>query len=286
MPLGRVTLKVSRGRVSPIPLCNDGSLTLTFLGCGSAFAKTLDQTNLLIVKGSDHLLIDMGATTPKVLHKHGVSVSEIDHFLITHSHADHVGGLEEVQLFNRYVARRKANMIITKEYEKLLWNESLRGGSEWSEGRPLKFTDLWNVQRPKKINGYLREVYQTQVGTISIKMFRTKHFPDSAKCWRDSAWSCGILIDDHVLFTSDTRFDPELLEEFDSKHSLSAIFHDCQLFTGGVHTGIEELATLPAELKQKLVLVHYGDGWRDHREFARKAGFHSWGKALHTYRFD
>ena len=93
-------------------------------------------------------------------------------------------------------------------------------------------------------------------------------------------------LDDHVLFTSDTQFDPELLEEFDSKHSLSAIFHDCQLFTGGVHTGIEELATLPAELKQKLVLVHYGDRWRDYREFARKAGFHSWGKALHTYRFD
>ena len=63
---------------------------------------------------------------------------------------------------------------------------------------------------------------------------------------------CGVLLDDHVLFTSDTQFDPELLEEFDSKHSLSAIFHDCQLFTGGVHTGIEELATLPAELKQKL----------------------------------
>ena len=69
--------------MSPIPLCNDGILTLTFLGCGSAFAKTLDQTNLLIVKGSDHLLIDVGSTTPKVLHKHGVSVSEIDHFLIT-----------------------------------------------------------------------------------------------------------------------------------------------------------------------------------------------------------
>ena len=279
-------MKVSRGRISPILLSNEGSLTLTFLGCGSAFAKSLNQTNLLVVKGEDHFLIDMGTTSAKVLHDNGVGVSDIDHFLITHSHADHIGGLEEVQLFNRYVARRKANMIITKQYESQLWNESLKGGSEWSEGRRLRFTDLWTVQRPRKVRGYTRDVYQTEVGSISVKMFRTRHFPDSAESWQDSVWSCGVLIDDHVLFTSDTQFDPELLEEFDSKHSLSAIFHDCQLFTGGVHTGIEELATLPAELKQKLILVHYGDRWRDYREFARKAGFHSWGKALHTYRFD
>ena len=132
-------MKVSRGRISPIPLCNDGILTLTFLGCGSAFAKTLDQTNLLIVKGSDHFLIDMGATYSKSASRNGVSVSEIDHFLITHSHADHVGGLEEVQLFNRYVARRKANMIITKEYETLLWNESLK---EDQSGRRVGVSSL------------------------------------------------------------------------------------------------------------------------------------------------
>ena len=77
-------------------------------------------------------MIDMGATTARVLHDNGVHVKAIDHFLITHSHADHIGGLEEVQLFNRYVARRKANMIITKQYESQLWNESLKGGSEWS----------------------------------------------------------------------------------------------------------------------------------------------------------
>jgi hypothetical protein len=62
----RSALIVSRTKPNPISLTNDGQLTLTFLGCGSAFAKTLNQTNLLIVKGSDHLLIDMGTTSARV----------------------------------------------------------------------------------------------------------------------------------------------------------------------------------------------------------------------------
>ena len=286
MVQGRSGLITSRDKPNPIPLTNEGPLSLTFLGCGSAFAKTLNQTNLLIVKGTDHLLVDMGTTAARVLHQRGVSLAQIKNYLITHSHADHVGGLEEVQLFNRYVINQKANMIITKTYENLLWHDSLKGGSEWSEKRRLRFSDLWTTQRPKKLRGYSRDVYGTQLGAIDLKLFRTRHFPDSAKSWMESVWSCGILIDNRVLFTSDTQFDPDLLNEFEAKHHPEMIFHDCQLFTGGVHCGIKELATLPAELKSKIILVHYGDAWRDFRAYAKEEGFHSWGKELHTYTFD
>jgi hypothetical protein len=112
------------------------------------------------------------------------------------------------------------------------------------------------------------------------------HFPDKAKSWRDSAWSCGLVIDERILFTSDTRFDPQMLEEFDSKFSLEVIFHDCQLFTGGVHTSITELSHLPESIRRKIVLVHYGDNWRDFMAQANDAKFHSWGRQGHTYQFD
>ena len=88
------------------------------------------------------------------------------------------------------------------------------------------------------------------------------------------------------MFTSDTRFDPPLLNEFEAKFSPELIFHACQLFTGGVHTGIEELATLPAEMKRKIVLIHYGDQWKTFRKFAEQAGFHSWAKQGYRYRFN
>jgi hypothetical protein len=130
-----------------------------------------------------------------------------------------------------------------------------------------------------------RETWESRIGDIAIKMLRTKHFPDNAKSWRDSFWSCGVLLDERVLFTSDTRFDPELLSELDQRYNLEMIFHDCQFFTGGVHASLEELATLPAELKGKMVLMHYADNWQQYEAQAKAAGFHSFARQHHLYTF-
>jgi len=35
-----------------------------------------------------------------------------------------------------------------------------------------------------------------------------------------------------------------------------------QFFTGGVHAGIDELVKLPARIKKRVILVHYGDNWK------------------------
>ena len=278
-------MKISRKPASPVQLTNKGDLSLYFVGCGAAFAKTLNQNNLLVVKGEHHLLIDCGTRCTQALHDAGIAVAELDNFLITHSHADHIGGLEEIQLFGRYVMQRKPTMVITRAYEKVLWEQSLRGGSELSENRALDFTDLWNVIRPKKLPGYPRDTFETNIGDINIKMPRTMHFPDSARSWKQCAWSCGVILDDRVLFTSDTRFDPDFIAQYDEMFNFEVIFHDCQLFTGGVHASIDELCTLPKSLRQKIVLMHYSDNWREFRGQAKEAGFHSWAKEKHLYTF-
>ena len=278
-------MKISRKSSSPVRLTSNGDLRLYFVGCGSAFAKTLNQNNLLVVKGDDHLLVDCGTRCSQALHEAGLPISQVQNFLITHSHADHIGGLEEVQLFGRYVLRRKPTMVITRAYEKVLWEQSLRGGSELSENRALAFGDLWDINRPRKLTGYPRETFEADIGGINVKMPRTMHFPDSATSWRHSAWSCAVIIDDRILFTSDTRFDPELLTSFDARFNFEIIFHDCQMFTGGVHTSIDELCSLPLHLRERIVLMHYGDNWRDFQKQARDAGFHSWAKEARWYCF-
>ena len=278
-------MRISRKPVAQLKLTTKGDLSIYFVGCGSAFAKTLNQNNLLITKGNDHLLVDCGTRCSQALHQVGLPMAQIENYLITHSHADHIGGLEEVQLFGRYVLQRKPKMVVTKTYEKILWEQSLRGGSELSEKEPLTFEDLWETIRPKKLKHYPRETFETNIGSINIKMPRTMHFPDATKSWRNCAWSCGLIIDEKVLFTSDTRFDIDLIESFDKKFNFEVIFHDCQLFTAGVHTSIDELCTLPARLRKKIVLMHYGDNWRDFRAQAKQAGFHSWAKEGHTYSF-
>ena len=278
-------MKISTRARKSLSLKTKGELSLYFIGCGSAFAKTLNQNNLLITKGEDHLLIDCGTTCSKALYEVGVSVAEIQNYLITHSHADHIGGLEEVQLLGRYIIRQKPHMVITRDYEKILWEQSLRGGSERSEHEPLTFADLWRTTRPKKLKGYPRETFEANIGSINIKMPRTLHFPDSATSWQDCAWSCAVIIDEQILFTSDTRFDPDLVLDFDKLYDLEIIFHDCQMFTGGVHASLEELMTLPDGIRQKTVLMHYGDNWRNFQGRAYEGNFHSWAKEGHTYTF-
>lgn len=269
-----------------LQLTNGGELSLYFIGTGSAFAKTLNQNNLLIVQGDTHLLIDCGTKCSQALHAAGMPIGDIRHFLITHSHADHVGGLEEVGLFNRYVTGNKPSMIINEQYQKMLWEQSLRGGSEQSEATPLAFTDLWEPVRPQQAVGMPRETWAVTHGPLNIKMPRTMHFPDSAPSWRESAWSCAVIINDRILFTSDTRFDPDLLQDYDHLMQFEIIFHDCQLFTGGVHASLDELSSLPEALKSRMILMHYGDNWTDFRDEAQLRGFHSWARQGHSYLFD
>lgn len=260
-------------------------MSLYFVGTGSAFARGLNQNNVLIIKGRDHLLVDCGTKCPQSLFEVGLPLTRIRNFLITHSHSDHIGGLEEAQHLGRYVTSQKPNMVINKTYEKILWQQSLRGGSEKSEAIDLTFADFWAVVRPKKLKHYPRETWEANIGSINVKMPRTKHFPDSANSWRDSFWSCGVIIDNRILYSSDTRFDPDLLESFDRKFKFEFIFHDCQLFTAGIHASIDELSTLPPKMKKKIILMHYGDNWKDFRAQAKDAGFHSWAKEGHTYTF-
>jgi ribonuclease BN (tRNA processing enzyme) len=269
-------------------LSNGGELTIFFVGCGSAFSRTMNQTNLLVIKGDQHLLVDCGTKSPQALHDMLIEPSAIKNFLITHTHADHIGGLEEIMMVNRYLTGNKPSIIINEEFEEILWNQSLRGGSAYSElrdGLPLGFADFWRVIRPTRVVGLARETWHTQLGKLDIKMPRTKHFPDNAASWRDSFWSCGVLFDERVLFTSDTRFDRDLLIEFDDRYNLEIIFHDCQFHTGGVHASLDELTTLPDNLKRKMVLMHYGDNWQQYEDQVRTAGFHSFAKQSHSYIF-
>ncbi len=271
-----------------LALENDGRLTLTFIGAGSAFTKKFFQTNALAVKGKDHLLIDCGTRTPEALSLLGLSVMTVRNYLITHSHADHVGGLEEVMLMNRYVSRTKPLMATPDAYRRELWEKSLRGGAAYNErssGRWLRFSDFWDTVPLEPVHGADRELCEGRVGSIGLSMFRTKHIPDSAADWRLSAPSYAVVLDGRVLYTSDTRHDPELLEFALGRWPIEAIFHDCQLFTGGVHASLDELAGLPPRIRAMTRLMHYGDAVDKHRDRAAELGFPGFVEQWEPYRF-
>jgi ribonuclease BN (tRNA processing enzyme) len=271
-----------------LSLANKGGLNLFFLGVGSAFTKRQYHTSLIVIKGNDHLLIDCGYRCPQAMHDVGLQTTDIRNILITHSHADHIGGLEELAIMGRYFAKRKLRMVINETYQYVLWETSLRGGlghNERTAHKVLNFEDFFEPIRPKKLPEYIRETLSTKVGSIDIKMVRTKHIPDNAPDWQSSFWSCAVIIDDRILFSGDTRYDPELILDYDKKFNFEAIFHDCQFFTGGVHAGIEELNRLPSDIKNRLYLSHYGDNWEKFEKTAEKYGFAGFARQHHYYVF-
>ncbi len=243
---------------SALELTNSGRLSVLFVGTGSAFSKRYFQTNVLVVKGEDHLLIDCGTLCPYALeNKYGLELSKIDNILLTHPHADHIGGVEELALVDRYVKKQKANLVITDEFKELLWNESLKGGLKVNEEGPLTIDDYFNQIKPDLLQTEPFEMYETNVGSINLKLFRTNHV--TCKETGDFQISYGILIDDKVLYPCDTQFNREQLEFLIGKYPVKVIFHDCDVsgYSEGVHASYAQLKSLPAQIKAMTYLCHY-----------------------------
>jgi ribonuclease BN (tRNA processing enzyme) len=284
-PMERVSVTATK---VPVPLTSGGELNLTFIGAGSAFSKKFFQNNLLVVKGKSHLLVDCGTRAPEALALLGLSVGQIRNYLITHTHADHIGGLEEVMLVNRYFLKQKTTMLVTDKLAQALWSMSLRGGASFNEshdGKNLDFDDFWDQSKPKSLRGADRELCEAQVDGIEVRLFRTKHIPDSAPDWTASFPSYGIILDKRILFTSDTRYDPEMVISLEAEYGFEAIFHDCQLFTGGVHASLDEIAGLPPAIRAKTRLMHYGDKIEEAMPRIADLGFAGIAEQWKTYSF-
>jgi len=278
----------ARGKFS---LRNEGALEVFFIGVGSAFALKHFQTNVILVKGNTHIAVDFGMTAPRALKETaGLEVTDLETVLPTHSHADHVGGIECVGLMSRYfgiprLGKKKPVFIINEEYQEILWDRTLRGGMEWNEEEQtsqslLGFCDYFDVVRPQWLKHQPREILSVNYGGIEIEMFRTMHIPDSARGWQDSFVSFGLWVDRRVFISVDTRFDRDLIDLY--AHRSEVMFHDVQFFPGAVHAPLADLKTLPEDIKRKMHLMHYSDDW----ERQDISGFAGWTLQGHRYIFD
>ncbi|MDD5032159.1 MAG: MBL fold metallo-hydrolase [Patescibacteria group bacterium] len=274
---------------TPLSLTNDGRLEIVFIGVGSAFALGHNQTNFLIIKGDQHIMVDFGMTGPKALAEvAGLKVTDLEFILPTHSHADHVGGIECLALTNRYVGQRFLNkpklcMVISEEYQRILWDYTLRGGLEYNEEekdtRRLSFSDYFRVIRPTWKTNQPREIFEVEVGGIHLEIFRTNHIPEQAENWEASFVSFGLFIDGRVFISGDTKFDRDLINLYASRAEM--MFHDVQFFPGAVHAPLADLRTLPEEVKSRMLLMHYADNWQSQDA----SGFYGWAQQGIRYIF-
>ncbi|NOS99928.1 MAG: MBL fold metallo-hydrolase [Phycisphaerales bacterium] len=288
-------------------------LTLTFLGVGSAFAKRNHNSNVLIElwknspavdnQPDETMLIDFGCAGPMALHElkeragfrylsrdGKINYRNIQRILVTHQHADHIGGLEELALTNVFVLGDldagdvfKPQIISSMNILVNLWDTSLKGGLSPLPGRYAMLQDYFNIHalRPTP-TGYRPYILADR---YEFDIFATDH----VRIERKYDWpSYGVEIRDlrggeSVFYSGDTRFDFEAYEERMERSKI--IFHDAQLheITSPVHALLSELRTMPRDIKKRAVLYHYGDDW-DHPQFAFVADeFAGFAKPHHRY---
>lgn len=260
------------------------NLVLCFAGVGSAWSEKNCNTSLIIGKCGKTILVDIGTNIPMELRRMGVDILDFDYYHFTHSHSDHIGGIEELLLKMRYIKKKKPKVIITNEYQQILWNESLKGGCEINESGLLRFTDLVEIVRPDWEAGQPREKYVINLdGILNFELFRTFHVPGGVNNWEKAFWSTGLKLDKKVVFTADTRFDNTLFDHVDMT-GVESVFHDCQLVgEGTVHATYEELTRLPDFYKKNMYLTHYGDNFEKFNP--ESDGFAGFAKSWVFYTF-
>jgi ribonuclease BN (tRNA processing enzyme) len=228
------------------------SLSVRVVGVGDAFTARYYNACLLFEAGGTRVLVDAPPALARALRdlsitrasEPAVGLDDIDHVLITHLHGDHVGGLEQLLFWRRFVTGRKATLHAVPEVLAGLWDTRLRGGMDTlldaPEGpaRTLSLEDYADV-RPLGPG-------ENRVGGLVIEHRKTiHHIPTSALRVRSGARVIG--------YSADTAFDPGLVAWLEAS---DLFFHETNL---GVHTPLASLAALPAETRARMRLIHYPD---------------------------
>lgn len=213
---------------------------LHFLGVGAAHATALGSSAVVIERdGEPQLLIDCG---PDTLDRYYAAYGSLPRAVyITHTHMDHVAGLEQL-------------------FFKLWFDPDRRGGT-----RLFTHAGLipWLQARVADYPGALAE------GGVNFwEAFRL--VPCTRGFWLDGLWfdvfgtrhhvpgtSYGLALDGSFVYTGDTRPIPEWLARYAAGRELIA--HDCSLVGNPSHTGIEDIEReYDAALRERMLLYHYG----------------------------
>lgn len=229
-------------------------MKITVLGCGNAWSRNLGHTSFLVQSPQVTLVLDCGPTVPERVERTLGSLKKVTHWVVTHLHADHVGGLEEVAFKNYFLhGRYLPHLLHPENLKSILWTNYLsatcRDLAPLVDGKDV-LTTLGSYFTPYAAP-YLSWV---AIADLAIVLYPTTHVgrkPNASVLIRE------IATGKQVLFSGDVIGGQKL-----PLKSADLVFHDCTFapkYEGTVHTHCEELLQHPYAVREKMVCVHYSD---------------------------
>lgn len=229
------------------------SLRVRVVGVGDAFTARYHNACFVLEAEGMRLLIDAPPALARALADLGdaggerLSLDDVDHVLITHLHGDHVGGLEQLLYWRRFVTQKKCTVHAIPEVLAGLWEHRLRGGMD-------TLMDAAGDKHAMRLDDYaVIEPLPTSPGPARIGPFELEwrptvhHIPTSALRVRVEGSRA------RFGYSADTAFDRSLVEWLAESE---LFFHETNL---GTHTPLASLAALPEALRARMRLIHYPD---------------------------
>jgi len=228
-------------------------MTLIPLGVGDAFSALHYSSCMTLEADGALLLVDCPHPIMKMMREAGLAAGapltadRVAAVVLTHLHADHCSGLEDLAYYFHYTLSRTLPVLAHPAVAERLWDGHLAAGMELvstGSGRApqkKKFTDFFRLIE-------LSDKHAASFGPFSVECRRTEHHVPTTALRVTGAGRC-------LGHSADTSFDPSLIEWL---ARADLVLHE----TGpGIHTPYEKLAALPAAVRGKMKLTHFSDAF-------------------------